>query len=436
MNYFGKVSTDLVIKSSTVINEITTRDIVRRMLETFEIPSSFEPILSVLPNCKDSPKLRHWVSVSRCLLRSKMQIIDPEPRFVTHFYVDSLAPSRILEIHALRALEIVGENKISVSENFEWNDSGVMFPPTFNLWRVGTIHASVQEMGMRLKIDKGTLSIDANKSSIVLSNDGGKIQTSGGLTYSPALIAKSQLTDFVVPIDVSGLADAYHSNAPVVRGLEANREWIRTLDAAVCILHKQNPDVAIDCGRLCQAVLALHSGGTSFGSSSPQELMGLVFLPGVSDKYDLAECLLHESLHQKLYRVEEGAPLFKDGMDEEEKYYSPWRSDGRPLRMLVHGAYVFTGVSHYWRNNCEMATNKEERDNAIFHCFYRVRQAEVAISIVDKYDNRTEMGHRISEVIREGIDDVLSSLIVPPSIKSEANARLEQHESRFSRAIR
>lgn len=436
MTYFGKISTDLVMKSSKVIHELTTQDILRRVLEIFEVPPAFVSVLKSLSNCQDSPKLRHWVSVSRCLLRSKIQTLDPEPRFVAHFYVDSLAPSRIMEIHAFRAMEIVLEDKMAHGGDFAWDDGGALFPPTFNLWKVGTIQPTAPLTGVRIQLVQDLLTIKANGSRVSLSRDGSNVQVSGSLSFTPPLLATSQAGDFVVPIDVSGLADAYHSHAPVVRGRSANMKWIKVFGEAVSLLHTQNPDTARDCARLCPAVLALHTGGASYGSSSPQELMGLIFLPGVDDAYDLAECLLHESLHQKLYRVEEGSPLFMDGKDEEEIYYSPWRSDGRPLRMLVHGAYVFAGVSHYWKTNYERLTYPEDRDNAGFHCYYRAKQAEAAIAIVDKHDRRTEMGRKVSEIIHEGIDDALCGLTVPASVQAEANVRLEQHLSRFGRLVR
>lgn len=435
MSYFKKIDTELVMKSSMIINELTTRDVARRVIDTYEIAPSFIPVLEALWQCSDTPKLRHWVSVSRCLLRSKMRMLDPDPRFVAHFFVDSLAPARIMEIHAFRALEIVLEDCLSKGRDFDWTDDSVLFPPTFNIWKVGTIRPKNALHGVDLHLTKGGLTVRSVASEVSAFCDCSNAHASGNLTFTSAILVTTPAGEFVVPMDVPGLADAFHSNAPVVRGREANHQWLKVFEKAVDLLHSQRPDLARDCAKLSPAVLALHSGGTSFGSSSPQEVMGLVFLPGVDDPYDVAECLLHESLHQKLYRVEEGAPLFIEGQDEEEIYYSPWRSDGRPLRMLVHGAYVFVGVSHYWKTHYERLTYGEDRDNAAFHCYYRAKQAETAIAIVDKHDRRTDMGRKVSEIIREGIDGALSGLTVPPAVQAEANMRLEQHLSRFVRFV-
>lgn len=435
MSYFDAISTDLVMKSSTIINKVTTNDIVRRVVETYELPDSFLPIVEALTQCDDSPKLRHWVSVSRSLLRSKIQVLDPEPRFISHFFVDSLDAGRIVEIHAFRALEIVIEDCLKRRAYFEWQDEEVWFPPSLNLWKIGTIHANAPIKGVKIRLDQGHLSIQSRGSKVEIVCDVASVHFEGDFAFTSALLASTCAGDFVVPIDVSGLADSFHSNAPVVRGLGANKQWIGIFQNAMTLLHEQAPSMAADCAVLSPAVLALHTGGTSYGSSSPQEIMGLIFLPGIDAPYDLAECLLHESLHQKLYRVEEGAPLFQDGKDEEEKYYSPWRSDGRPLRMLVHGAYVFAGVSHYWRANHERLTDADDRENASFQCYYRAKQAESAMAIVDKFDFRTAMGSKVSEIIKEGIDSALSGMNLSPSVLKEAHERLDQHRARFGKHV-
>ena len=437
MSYFDTISTDLVMKSSLDIHRVTTKDIARRFIELFACPSAFVPIIQQLAQCNDSPKIRHWVSVSRSLLRSRIQTLDPEPRFISHFYVDSLHADRIVELHAFRALEIVIEESINAGKSFCWSDDEILFPPTFSIWRIGTLHKRSDILkGCAVTLEGNELTIQSEQSTFRCAIDGSAGNTAGQFDFSPMLIARTKAGEFVIPTNVPGLSDAYHSHAPVVRGQAANHQWITTLKEAVGLLHEQDPVTAQECLRLSPAALALHTGGTSFGSSSPQEVMGLIFLPGVADPYDLAECLLHESLHQKLYRVEEGAPLFQDGKDEQEIYYSPWRSDGRPLRMLVHGAYVFAGVSHFWRESFDRLTMPDDRENASFHCYYRAKQAAIAMGVVRRHDFRTDIGMKISEIIEEGIDSVLSGLNASPGVVAEADRRLDQHQARHVNYIR
>ena len=435
MNYFSTVDTDLVLKSSAIIHEMTTRDIAQRMAMSFEFAPSFLRIMDTLPDCGDTPKLRHWVSVSRSLLRSKLQTLDPDPRFVAHFFIDSLRPTRVHEIHAFRALEIALESAIHRGQDFEWHDETILCPPTFNVWGHGTALSKQQFQGFKLTLAERQLQIGFGQCELSIDLDTRALELPGEVAFQADLKAPTIVGDFAVPINVSGLSDTYHSNAPIVRGVEANKEWASVFQQAVQILYNQSPAIAQDCLKLSPAVLALHTGGTSFGSSSPQEAMGLIFLPGVDDAYDVAECLLHETLHQKLFRVEEGAPLFDAVRGDDEIYYSPWRSDARPLRMLMHGAYVFTGVSHLWKGIHASQSNEIERDNAAFHCYYRAQQAAAAMKIVEKFECRTDMGLRISRIINDGIEDALDDLEVSASVMDEAFARLEQHRAKFGRHL-
>ncbi|MFE4751013.1 HEXXH motif domain-containing protein [Streptomyces mirabilis] len=60
----------------------------------------------------------------------------------------------------------------------------------------------------------------------------------------------------------------------------------------------------------------------------------------------LGVAVLHEFRHTLLNGLIFLTPLFDECDD---LFYAPWRDDPRPLGGLVHGAYAFSGVAHYWR---------------------------------------------------------------------------------------
>jgi HEXXH motif-containing protein len=60
----------------------------------------------------------------------------------------------------------------------------------------------------------------------------------------------------------------------------------------------------------------------------------------------LGVAVVHELRHSLLNGLIFLAPLFEEC---DELFYTPWRDDPRPLGGLVHGAYAFSGVAHYWR---------------------------------------------------------------------------------------
>jgi len=66
---------------------------------------------------------------------------------------------------------------------------------------------------------------------------------------------------------------------------------------------------------------------------------------GFIDPFDLADSLIHEHRHQKLYLLERVSPLVQP---TNAKFVSPWREDLRPPSGLLHAAFVFVELRRYW----------------------------------------------------------------------------------------
>ncbi|GLR45821.1 hypothetical protein GCM10007880_63390 [Mesorhizobium amorphae] len=63
------------------------------------------------------------------------------------------------------------------------------------------------------------------------------------------------------------------------------------------------------------------------------------------DPYDLADSIVHEHRHQKLYLLERIAPTVKP---TQMKVVSPWREDLRPPSGLLHAVFVFVELRRFW----------------------------------------------------------------------------------------
>jgi hypothetical protein len=64
-----------------------------------------------------------------------------------------------------------------------------------------------------------------------------------------------------------------------------------------------------------------------------------------------AEALVHEAIHQHLYRLEIANGAFCDLADE-GRYRSPWSGNRIPLHSLIHASLVWYGVLGLW---CQLA---------------------------------------------------------------------------------
>lgn len=67
---------------------------------------------------------------------------------------------------------------------------------------------------------------------------------------------------------------------------------------------------------------------------------------GLIDAYDLADSLLHEHRHQKLYLFEKRFPTTQQG----DLVASPWREDQRPVSGLFHAIFVFVELRRFWEH--------------------------------------------------------------------------------------
>uniref|UniRef100_UPI0035F21D2B ChlH from Chlorogloeopsis sp. n=1 Tax=Chlorogloeopsis sp. TaxID=28069 RepID=UPI0035F21D2B len=63
------------------------------------------------------------------------------------------------------------------------------------------------------------------------------------------------------------------------------------------------------------------------------------------DQYDLADSLIHEHRHQKLYLLQRSIPLIEI---DAPLVPSPWREDLRPPSGLLHAIFVFTHLLEFW----------------------------------------------------------------------------------------
>ena len=68
----------------------------------------------------------------------------------------------------------------------------------------------------------------------------------------------------------------------------------------------------------------------------------------------LSENLVHEALHLQLSLVERILPMVvSDPWGEGEQVFSPWAGDGRSVRGLLHGVYVFGNLRRFWERVAE-----------------------------------------------------------------------------------
>lgn len=90
--------------------------------------------------------------------------------------------------------------------------------------------------------------------------------------------------------------------------------------------------------------LALLGTGRARHSFSSRLAPNIVFA-GADDPVDMAELIVHEYLHLRLFAIEAVVDFVRAGDGD---VYSPWKGTKRKAEALLHALYVFDGVSEFY----------------------------------------------------------------------------------------
>lgn len=424
IKFFDLYPTSVVLQESQKVLRFELSAILDKFVEVFDdrMESSCEWIIQYfrknIDAFEDTPRLRHWLYVSKCMLRSKIQGDDPEPGSVQHLNIDSLAPNRVITLHIIESLSNIADSRAHLPDvTFDLSTLRLKRIP---LGKLGYLEFQEPPSSLSCKVKDTDFAVlyDHISFSSTYPNITGEFQKSYG-TFS-----------LEIPIYDAGLCDVTKCNAPIVRDPATVADWADTaLQDSLLLLGSIDETILAECKKLSPAVLPLHSGGISYGSASAQDMLGLIFLPGIREVLDLAECYLHESLHQKLFRMDTCRPLFSDpNAYAKDEFYSPWRNDARPLNGILHGCYVFTAVSLFWSHLAK--SDDYPFAESAFQYFYRLEQVKRGIEVLSNHrETLSNLGTRVLNDISDFVANMPPDIGLDNNAKMEAIRRLEAHST-------
>jgi HEXXH motif-containing protein len=160
---------------------------------------------------------------------------------------------------------------------------------------------------------------------------------------------------------------------------------------------------------------------------------GLVALSWTSDSSILVEALIHEYHHHKLYAIMNVDPLII-GSAHDEIYYSPWRTDPRPLYGIFHGVYVFHAVVKFWETFIKSKLVSLQEGH-ISQRIYTLRlQIIRGLDVLKEHGTFSKLGLSLLTAIEESILNVNLELVkVDHEVKYLIENRLSQHYDRWLR---
>ncbi|MBX8518985.1 FxsB family radical SAM/SPASM domain protein [Pseudomonas cichorii] len=125
------------------------------------------------------------------------------------------------------------------------------------------------------------------------------------------------------------------------------------VNQALEIVRAWRPALAAEILKACSAVQFVRDPSAdprkivSFSDNSVPGALYVSISQGdrLIDPYDLADSLIHEHRHQKLYLLERFAPTVER---TSAQVVSPWREDLRPPSGLLHAVFVFVELRRFW----------------------------------------------------------------------------------------
>ncbi|MFK3888827.1 cyclophane-forming radical SAM/SPASM peptide maturase YhhB [Sphingomonas sp. NPDC079357] len=187
---------------------------------------------------------------------------------------------------------------------------------------------------------------------------GGQVRDIDGasIRVEPAYLARF-LPEMSTPALEVGVDDKW-LRLPFGEGIRFEDEVVALrgralVDEALGIIEAWRPAVARELRLICSAVQFVRDPTAhpdKIVSFSDDSVPGALYVSivqgdGLIDAYDLADSLVHEYRHQKLYLFERLHPTTFQGA----LVVSPWREDLRPVSGLLHAAFVFVELGRFWR---------------------------------------------------------------------------------------
>lgn len=130
-------------------------------------------------------------------------------------------------------------------------------------------------------------------------------------------------------------------------------EHAALLERTLGVIARHHPDTIAHCRAMMRLVALKPAAKGQTSNLSHSDFPGAMALSVVHDPYWLADALIHEVHHNRLFCVEELGLFFADPLDNlllRSEYYSPWREEPRPLHGILHAIYVNLPLWDFWHD--------------------------------------------------------------------------------------
>jgi HEXXH motif-containing protein len=167
--------------------------------------------------------------------------------------------------------------------------------------------------------------------------------------------------------DLDPYRGLYEPVPPARLALADVRTWHALLDEAWQLLVRHLPDTADALAAGLDSLVPRPAVPFRMPSASTGEAFGSAIIALPPAAASLASGLVHEFQHIRLGGLLHLVRLHND--DPRDRFYTPWRTDPRPVGGVLHGVYAFFGVTAWWRALARADAGNPDR-RAVFEFGY------------------------------------------------------------------
>lgn len=231
----------------------------------------------------------------------------------------------------------------------------------------------------------------------------------------------------------------------VKAGIDFQKQHSVVVKEALTLLENYHPRTFGQIRDFLQIIAFKPKQASTYNNLSHSDLPGSLICSSVKNAYELADTLIHEFHHNRLFFIEEFSSLLMDtdSQNNQEIYYSPWRNDLRPIKGLFHAVYVYISVCEFWLSIYQQnKVSPRELEFASSELMHNLMRLKIGVIQLEKYANFTQLGNEFFKELQTNIsslDTIISQLplsINIPIVMSDEDSTLvnQYHKSNDKQA--
>ena len=198
-------------------------------------------------------------------------------------------------------------------------------------------------------------------------------------------------------------------------GLEFQARHAPKLHSALSLVEKYAPATFAQFGELIRLMVFKPEeiSATAQNNLTHSDLPGSILICPYENPHYLAEVLVHEFHHNRLFCVEEFEILLEDPgipLEKQAAYASPWKSAPRPMHGILHACYVSLPVCNYWLEVVRSGPRDSLAELARDRLIRGFCQLEIGVYQVARHGKLTAFGRQFLDHLRQEVERLGESI--------------------------